>query len=112
MRKASTKVAALVLGVTLTTSALLGVARADLRDFEFVNTHSSASIVQAWIRSAGSDAWNPVTRFTPLGPGGSEKIVVNRGNGCMADVKILFDDGYVGYFNNVNLCKVARLIAS
>jgi hypothetical protein len=112
MRTICRKVAALVLGAVLAMSALLGVARADSRDFEFVNTHRSASIVRAWIRASDSNGWNPVARFMPVGPGASEKIVVNGGDGCMADVKILFDDGYVGYFNNVNLCRVARLIAS
>jgi hypothetical protein len=112
MTKAGRKVAALVLGTTLATSALLGVARADRRDFEFVNTHSSASIVGAWIRHAGNNVWSPISLYTPVGPRASSRIVVAGGGGCMNDVKILFDDGAVQYFNNVNLCEVARLIAT
>jgi hypothetical protein len=105
-------ITATILGSLLLAGALHGPAAADVRDFEFVNLHSSASIVAAWSARAGTrDPWDSIGLYTAIGPHSTSKIKVSGGSGCMYDLKVKFDDGYVQTFSDVNLCKVAHIVA-
>jgi hypothetical protein len=102
-----------MLGALLLAGVLHGPAAADLRDFEFVNLHSSASIVAAWSARAGTrDPWDQIPLYTAIEPRGSSKIKVSGGRSCLYDLKVRFDDGREQTFSDVNLCKVAHVVAS
>jgi hypothetical protein len=104
--------AAATLGALLLTGALIGTASADVRDFEFVNLHSTASIIKAWSARAGTnDPWDPIKLYTAIEPRSTSKIKVSGGNGCMYDLKVRFDDGYEQTFSDVDLCKTLHVVA-
>jgi hypothetical protein len=106
-------ITATMLGALLLAGALSGPAAADVRDFEFVNLHTSASIVGAWSARAGTrDPWDPIPLHTAIEPRTTSKIKVSGGRSCLFDLKVRFDDGYEQTFSNVNLCKVAHVVAS
>jgi hypothetical protein len=108
-----TRVSTATLGAALLAAMLCGAARADQRDFEFVNMHRSASIIAAWSAPAGtSDPWQSITLYYPIGPLSKSRIVVDGGRNCVFDLKVRFDDGYVQTFSNVDLCRIGRVIAS
>jgi hypothetical protein len=101
------------LGATMLASLLCGVARADVRDFEFVNTKWSASIVGAWIAQAGTDEpWRPVNLRKAIAPRSKSQINFLNGEGCMYDLKVRLSNGDEQHFDQVDLCKVARLIVT
>ena len=39
-------------------------------------------------------------------------VKVSGGRSCLFDLRVRFDDGYEQTFSDVNLCKVARVVAS
>jgi hypothetical protein len=93
------------LALTLAATAI-NTARADSRDFEFVNLNRSASIVQAWMAAAGtSEPWRSIRIYTPIAPRTTSRITVSGGTRCMFDLKIRFDDGYEQTFSNIDLCR-------
>ena len=102
-----------MLGALLLAGALHGTASADVRDFEFVNLHASASIIKAWSARAGTDdPWDSIALYNPIRPRSTSKIKVSGGGGsCLYDLKVRFDDGYEQTFSDVNLCKVAHVVA-
>ena len=101
-----------VSGIALAT---VGVGLAPLptqNPFQFVNLHASASIVAAWSARAGTrEPWDPITLYSPIEPRSASRINVSGTSGCSYDLKVRFDDGYEQTFSNVDLCRVAQVVA-
>jgi hypothetical protein len=104
---------ALAFGALTLAATATNTARADGRDFEFVNLNRSASIVQAWMAAAGtSEAWRPIRIYTPIAPRTTSWITVSGGARCMFDLKVRFDDGYEQVFSDIDLCRTEHLVAN
>lgn len=83
----------------------------DIRDFRIVN-NSNAVIQGAWVAVARPNTpWVKIDLSSPIGPNGAREIAMAgwRGSQCTFDVKVAFDDGTVGRWTNVNLCRVTNL---
>jgi hypothetical protein len=107
-------VSVIALGALMLASLNIAAARADVRDFEFVNLNRSASIVAAWLAPASDPAssWKRITIYTPIAPRSTSPISINGGNSCRFDIKVLFNDHVEQTFSNVNLCVVERVVAN
>jgi hypothetical protein len=108
-----TKTLTFAFGALTLAATVSNTARADTRDFEFVNLNRSASIVQAWMAAAGtSEPWRPIGIYTQIAPRTTSRITVSGGMRCMFDLKIRFDDGYEQTFSNVDLCRTEHVVAN
>jgi hypothetical protein len=108
-----TKTLTLAFGALALAATVSNTARADGRDFEFVNLNRSASIVQAWIAAAGtSEPWRPIGIYTQIAPRTTRRITVSGGTRCTFDLKIRFDDGYEQVFSDIDLCRTEHLVAN
>jgi hypothetical protein len=108
------QVGVIALGASMLSSVLGGVARADLRDFYFVNIHPSAAIVGAWIAPAGErdEPWQTITIYSPIRAGHKSKINFGSGIGCMYDVKVHLSNGTDQLFTDTDLCRTLNLIVT
>ncbi len=105
-------ITAATLGALLLVGALHGPAAADLGGFQFVNLHASASIIAAWSARAGTrEPWDPITLYSPIEPRSTSRINVSGAAGCRYDLKVRFDDGYEQTFSDIDLCRVAQVVA-
>jgi hypothetical protein len=108
------KVPSIALGLVVAASAIVGTAKADVRDFEFVNLNGSASIVGAWFAPAGDsdEPWTRIALYVPIGPRSTAPINVTGGTRCLYDLKVQLSYGEPRYFYNVNLCSAQHLIVT
>ena len=77
-----------------------------------VNTNDDVSIQQVYVANAGeSDPWRPANMDHAIAPGTQSSFTV-PGDACFYDVKVRFSEGAEQTFDNVDVCKGDRVVAS
>ena len=89
------------------------LAEAGDRGFIVVNTNAERSIQKVWTALAGErdDPWNVADVDAAIAPNTNSTFRMS-GSNCLYDVKVEYSDGYVMTFDNVNVCRMDRVIGT
>lgn len=107
------KVVAVGLGSMLV-GATAGAAQAASYEFELVNLHHRASVVQAWLAPNGRPdlPWKSIKFHRAVAPRSTGNFTIGRPTTCRFDFKVRFSDGYVQTVGNVNVCSKPYVVVS
>ena len=110
------KIITAALAGTVLTLAGVGqttIAQAGDRGFIVVNTNAERSIQTVWTALAGerADPWAVADVDSAIAPNTNSTFTMS-GSNCLYDVKVQYSDGYVLTFDNVNVCRMDRVIGT
>lgn len=81
--------------------------------FTVVNTNQQRSVQNVWYALAGEpDPWHTADVEVAVAPGSVSTFNGLSGQNCLYDIKIQYSDGYTETFDNVNVCRYDRVIAT
>lgn len=103
-----------VLGTMLVAVTAATAEAASSEQFEIVNLHESASVVQAWFAPNGREdlPWKAISMHSPVRPRSTSGFTITDPTTCSFDFKVRFSDGYVQTIGNVNVCTKPYVVVS